>query len=284
MKTIFFIKLCLLISISAFSQQFCDQELLDDWVLTLGPNVKFLKDFQAYLPEVKANEKPKIYKTSFVLANNCTYQFNIFSSDKYAGKAAIELYSDTSALSKKLLGSTYNAKNDRYFENFRFNCQKTGVYHLWISSPKGNETCAVGVLSFVGKFEDEESKENNDLAGFIKLSLDPSLTLLYNSQSYFKEGLKSPETKKEFTISMHKGSDYQINLFTPENPQGIASVKLYDDEMLLGTTYNPSNKKRYNDFVFKCRKSGTYTIVVEPTDDKETYALVAISLIKKDTR
>ena len=280
MKIIFLIKLCLLVSISAFSQDFCDQELLDNLGNKLEPEVTFLKNFQVYFKDGNGITEKKY---SMTLNENTTYQFNIFSSEKYPGKAAIKLYSDSF-----LLGSSYNAKNDRYFEDFKFVCQKTGVYHLFISSPSKEESCAVGVLSVVERAQNKDKEdifsESNDLVGFIKLSLDPSLNLLYNSQSYFKNGLKSSKPKNEFTMTMHKGNDYQINLFTPENPVGIASVKLYDDDLLVGTTYNPSNQKRYDSFVFKCQKNGTYTFVIEPTDNKETYALVAISMIKKDKK
>lgn len=266
----------MLISIpQAFSQAFCDQELLDNLGNKLGPGVTFLKDFQVYFTRSETCEK----KYSMKLNNDKTYQFNIFSSDKYPGKAVIKLYSDSF-----LLGSTYNEKNDKYFENFKFICQETGVYHLFISNPSKEELCAVGVLSVVEEVKpgkkDAEINPKTDLAGFIKLSLDPSLNLIYNFQAYFINGNESQEAKKEITITMKKGTDYQINLFTPEDPQGIAAVKLYDGDHLLATTYNAVNKKRYDSFVFKCIKSRTYRIVVEPTDNKETYALIAISVVK----
>jgi hypothetical protein len=50
-----------------------------------------------------------------------------------------------------LLGSTFISTTGKEFPFFDFKCQKTGVYHVFISFKEGKAGEGVGVLSYVKK-------------------------------------------------------------------------------------------------------------------------------------
>ena len=112
----------------------------------MDENAEFLKDFHVYLPQSE-NNKILSEKYSMVLNDSIIYQFTITQSDSYPGRAVFQLFSDD-----ELIGSNYNQKVDKNYESYYFECQKTGVYHMFISFVDGKEGCAVGVLAYKGRF------------------------------------------------------------------------------------------------------------------------------------
>ena len=62
------------------------------------------------------------------------------------GKAIIELYE-----SNKLIYSSYVKNTGEEYNPFNFMCNKTGIYHVFISFLDGKKGEAVGILSYVKK-------------------------------------------------------------------------------------------------------------------------------------
>ena len=64
----------------------------------------------------------------------------------HPGKGFVQLL-DTGSL----LASSYNAATGKEYKGFDFDCQKTGVYHIFVQFQEGKAGKAVVILSFVKK-------------------------------------------------------------------------------------------------------------------------------------
>ncbi|NBC83104.1 MAG: hypothetical protein GVY19_06955 [Bacteroidetes bacterium] len=111
-----------------------------------GENVTYLKDFVVELEAATAGEKPPQAKFSMVLSKNTMYRFTICTAPDSEGEAIIQLYDMNT-----LLGSSFIMATGKSYPGFNFKCQKTGVYHVFISIKDGKPGRAVGILSFVEK-------------------------------------------------------------------------------------------------------------------------------------
>lgn len=111
-----------------------------------GADATYLKDFQVQLDAAQGNEKPPQAKYSMVLQKDTKYRLTICIDDDSPGKGFLQLLDGD-----KMLGSSYDAKTGREFKGFDFDCQKTGVYHIFIGFVDGKAGSGIGVLSFVKK-------------------------------------------------------------------------------------------------------------------------------------
>jgi len=109
-------------------------------------NVTYLKDFIVKLDAGIPGGKPPSAKFSMVLSKNTQYRFSICTAPDSEGEAILQLF-DMNVLQ----GSTYISATGKEFPFFDFKCQKTGVYHVFISFKEGKPGEAVGILSFVKK-------------------------------------------------------------------------------------------------------------------------------------
>ncbi|MBA7555984.1 hypothetical protein ES705_48678 [subsurface metagenome] len=109
-------------------------------------NVTYLKDFIIKLDAGIPGGKPPSAKFSMVLSKNTQYRFSICTAPDSEGEAILQLF-DMNVLQ----GSTYISATGKEFPFFDFKCQKTGVYHVFISFKEGKPGESVGVLSFVKK-------------------------------------------------------------------------------------------------------------------------------------
>ncbi len=110
----------------------------------ISGDATYLKDFRAKLD---AGNPPPVAKTTIVLRKSSQYRFAICGSRDYPGEPVLKLYDNN-----RLLLTTHNVATgeDRPFVDFR--CQKTGVYHIFITFKEGKPGLAVSVLSFVKTF------------------------------------------------------------------------------------------------------------------------------------
>ena len=83
-------------------------------------------------------------KFSMVLSKNTNYRFSICNHPDSEGEAVLQLYDMAT-----LQGATYMESLGKDFPFFDFKCQKTGVYHIFISFQEGKSGKAVGILSYV---------------------------------------------------------------------------------------------------------------------------------------
>ena len=109
-------------------------------------DVTYLKDFPAKLDAGTPGGKPPSAKYSMLLSKNTSYRFTICTAPDSEGEAILELYD-----MNVLIGSTYNKTTGKDYPSFDFKCQKTGVYHIFISFKEGKPGNAVGIMSFVEK-------------------------------------------------------------------------------------------------------------------------------------
>jgi hypothetical protein len=109
-----------------------------------GTDATYLKDFVVQLESAGADGKPPVAKYSMVLSKNNVYRFTICNSDESEGHAVLQLFD-----MNIMLGSTYNPSTGKEYKSFDFQCQKTGVYHVFISFIEGKKGNAVGILSYI---------------------------------------------------------------------------------------------------------------------------------------
>lgn len=109
-------------------------------------DVTYLKDFPAKLDAGTPGGKPPSAKFSMLLSKNTSYRFTICTAPDSDGEAILDLY-DLNIL----IGSTYNKTTGKDYPYFDFKCQKTGVYHIFVSFKEGKPGNAVGIMSFVEK-------------------------------------------------------------------------------------------------------------------------------------
>jgi hypothetical protein len=111
-----------------------------------GADATYLKDFQVQLDAAHGNEKPPQANYSMVLQKDTKYRLTICTSDDSPGKGFLQLWDGD-----RLYGATYDPKTGREFKGFDFDCQKTGIYHVFIMFVDGKAGNAIGILSFVKK-------------------------------------------------------------------------------------------------------------------------------------
>jgi hypothetical protein len=111
-----------------------------------GENAIYLKDFIVELEEAKPGSKNPVARYPLVLSKNNVYRFSVCTMEQSEGKAIISLYD-----SNQLIFSSYNENTQEEFNPFNFLCQKTGIYHVFISFIDGKSGEAVGILSYVKK-------------------------------------------------------------------------------------------------------------------------------------
>ena len=109
-----------------------------------GDDANYLKDFIVVLDAASPGDKYPTQKYSMVLSKNTEYRFSICTSPDSEGRGIIQLFD-----SSRLLGSSFNPATGKEYPQFDFKCQKTGVYHVFISFQDGKSGKAVGILSYV---------------------------------------------------------------------------------------------------------------------------------------
>ena len=109
-------------------------------------DVTYLKDFVVTLDAGTPGGIPPKAKFSVVLSKSTQYRFSVCNAPTSEGEAVLQLYD-----MNVLMGTTYLENTGKDYPYFDFKCQKTGVYHIFISFKEGKPGNAVSVLSFVKK-------------------------------------------------------------------------------------------------------------------------------------
>jgi hypothetical protein len=111
-----------------------------------GKDATYLKDFQVVLNAALPEQVPPIARYPLVLSKNNIYRFSLCTPEDSPGKAILQLFD-----SNQLIFSSYNKETGEEYNPFNFLCQKTGIYHVFISFQEGKEGQTVGILSYVNK-------------------------------------------------------------------------------------------------------------------------------------
>lgn len=109
-------------------------------------DVMYLKDFVVKLDQGATGGAPPTARFAMLLSKNVVYRFSICTAPNSDGEAVLQLYEMNT-----MLGSTYIASTGKDFPYFDFKCQKTGVYHIFISFKEGKAGEGVGIMSYVKK-------------------------------------------------------------------------------------------------------------------------------------
>lgn len=143
-KIIILISLMVLVGSGLKAQS--DDALVMACTQSAGEDANYLKDFIVEKEAGAPGERAPIAKFSMVLSKNTEYRFSICSAADSDGKGIIQLFD-----SNRLLGSSFNEATGKEYPRFDFKCQKTGVYHVFISFQDGKAGKAVGILSYIQK-------------------------------------------------------------------------------------------------------------------------------------
>lgn len=109
-------------------------------------DVMYLKDFIVKLDAGTPGGAPPTARFALLLSKSVVYRFSICTAPNSEGEAVLQLFDMNT-----LLGSTFISATGKDFPFFDFKCQKTGVYHVFISFKEGKAGDGVGVLSYVKK-------------------------------------------------------------------------------------------------------------------------------------
>ncbi|MCQ2975252.1 MAG: hypothetical protein MJ211_10660 [Bacteroidales bacterium] len=113
----------------------------------------YLRDFNTKLKREKDVDETGM-KWTVVLNKGTQYKFSLCTPDGFQDQVVLTLYDSEHPENSKPWGSTFDnsTKTDR--KSFDFLCNKTAMYYVSIRLKPGvgdKKSCAVGVLSFVGK-------------------------------------------------------------------------------------------------------------------------------------
>jgi len=110
-------------------------------------DVMYLKDFVVKLDQGTPGGAPPTARFALLLSKNVVYRFSICTAPNSEGEAVLQLLDENN-----LIGSTFISATGKDFPYFDFKCQKTGVYHVFISFKEGKAGEGVGIMSYVKKF------------------------------------------------------------------------------------------------------------------------------------
>lgn len=109
-------------------------------------DVMYLKDFVVKLDQGVPGGAPPTARFALLLSKGVVYRFTVCTAPNSEGEAVLQLFDQNT-----LYGSTYNSATGTEYSRIDFKCQKTGVYHVFISFKDGKAGEGVGIMSYVKK-------------------------------------------------------------------------------------------------------------------------------------
>jgi hypothetical protein len=94
-----------------------------------------------------------------------------------------------------------------------------------------------------------------------------------------KANEKIPQAK--FSMVLSKNTRYRFTICSSEVSQGKGVIQLYDENRLLGSTFNPATGKEYHMFDFNCTKTGVYHVFISFQEGKAGTAVGILSFVEK---
>jgi hypothetical protein len=94
-----------------------------------------------------------------------------------------------------------------------------------------------------------------------------------------KANEKTPQAK--FSMVLSKNTRYRFTICSSEVTQSKGIIQLFDENRLLGSTFNPSTGKEYHMFDFNCTKTGVYHVFISFQDGKAGSAVGILSFVEK---
>jgi len=111
-------------------------------------------------------------------------------------------------------------------------------------------------------------------------------TLIQEFPFYMKKKKKNDaiEYKKQ-VITLNRGVRYKFYAVRNAEYEGLPILSIYNNEkqeFLLGSTYNPTFKRFYNELEFECKTTGNYCLSFSFLDGMEGCALGVFSSLVKE--
>lgn len=139
------------LGISNLANAQCKQQLV--YSCATEGNAIYLRDFNTKLKKATGDEDSGT-KWTVVLNKGTHYRFNLCTPEGFDDKVVLTLYDSQNPEFDGPYGSTWDKESDKDYSSFDFVCQKSGMYYVSIrfkDEDEDKKTCAVGILSFVGK-------------------------------------------------------------------------------------------------------------------------------------
>ena len=122
----------------------CSNDLVEVAVSESGKDAVYVREFKVKLKAGSLRPPVPVGKFTVLLKENTLYRLNVVNAREYEGVAVMQLYGKGN-----LLGSTYDVESKFNKKSFEYFCEETGNYQVAMSFLKGQEGCAVGILSLV---------------------------------------------------------------------------------------------------------------------------------------
>jgi len=90
---------------------------------------------------------------------------------------------------------------------------------------------------------------------------------------------KFPSAK--WSLILQKDTKYRITICTDDDSPGKGYVQLFDNQTMLGSSYNATTGKEFKGFDFDCQKTGVFHFFVQFLEGKAGKAVVILSFVKK---
>jgi len=84
-----------------------------------------------------------------------------------------------------------------------------------------------------------------------------------------------------FALLLSKGIVYRFTVCTAPNSDGEAVLQLYNQNTMLGSTYNSETGTEYSRIDFKCQTTGVYHVFISFKDGKAGEGVGIMSYVKK---
>jgi hypothetical protein len=104
----------------------------------------YLKDYIVNLDASTPGGAPNQARYALMLSKNTKYRLSVCPAPNSEGEPVLQLFD-----MNRMVGSTFIEATGKDFHMFDFNCQKSGIYHIFILFKEGKAGEAVGILSFV---------------------------------------------------------------------------------------------------------------------------------------
>ncbi|MEA3318306.1 MAG: hypothetical protein U9R54_10140 [Bacteroidota bacterium] len=123
----------------------------------------------------------------------------------------------------------------------------------------------------------QSGQELMDICGMIA----GDATYLKDYEIKLEEAKTGEEPPKAiFSFLLTKNMVYKFSICNSKDYPGKAIVSLYDNNRILGTSYQVATGKYYPSFNFKCSKTGVYHVFIRFKDGEQGLALTLLSLVE----
>lgn len=139
-------------------------------------------------------------------------------------------------------------------------------------------TIALSFVLSIGAF----AQCNDELVNMCALDVGDA-TYLKDFKIRLKKGKKNkPAPVARFSVVLNKGTHYRLSVCDAQEFEGEVILQLYDNDKLLGSTYNVATGKSYKQFDFVCKKSAVYHLFYSFKEGEEGCSVGILSFVNKE--